>query len=127
VVDASALVHVLVSAPGSTARETLIGTGGLAAPELIDIEVASTARKLVAGSQLSADDGLSLIRRAAALPVARHPHRSLLERIWELRGSLSAYDACYVALAEQLGADLITADRPLARSRGARCAIRLVT
>ena len=46
----------------------------------------------------------------AALPLRRAPHLPLLARIWELRESLSVYDAAYVALAEALGAPLLTAE-----------------
>lgn len=50
------------------------------------------------------------------LPLTRHGHRSLLSRILALRSNFSAYDATYVSLAESLGAELLTADQPLARS-----------
>ena len=52
--------------------------------------------------------------------------RGLLGRIWELRGNVSAYDATYVAVAEALGATLVTADARLARAPGPRCAITVV-
>jgi predicted nucleic acid-binding protein len=41
-----------------------------------------------------------------------------LPRVWELRANLTAYDAAYVALAEALGAPLLTRDRRLARAAG---------
>jgi predicted nucleic acid-binding protein len=46
------------------------------------------------------------------------PHRALLSRVWELRENVSAYDACYVALAEGLSVPLLTLDARLARSSG---------
>jgi predicted nucleic acid-binding protein len=53
--------------------------------------------------------------------LARVPHVALLPRIWQLRHNLSVYDAAYVALAEALGAPLLTADRTLAAVPGLRC------
>jgi predicted nucleic acid-binding protein len=52
-----------------------------------------------------------------------HHHRPLLHRAWELRDALGAPDALYVALAEALGATLVTLDRRLARSNAPRCTI----
>jgi predicted nucleic acid-binding protein len=43
-----------------------------------------------------------------------------MPRIWELRYNLTAYDACYVALAEALDAPLLTCDRALASAPGHR-------
>jgi len=45
-----------------------------------------------------------------------HHHLPLLPRIGELRDRLSAYDAAYVALAEELAAPLLTDDHRLARA-----------
>ena len=58
-------------------------------------------------------------------PARRHQTRSLWPRAWELRTNLSAYDALYVALAEQLDAPLVTADARLARAPGLRCVVEL--
>jgi predicted nucleic acid-binding protein len=62
----------------------------------------------------------------ADFPLYRYSHVPLLPRIWELRHSLSAYDAAYVALAEALDAPLVTRDRRLAASSGHRARIELV-
>ncbi len=50
-----------------------------------------------------------------------------LSRIWELRDTLSTYDAWYVALAEELDTDLVTTDERLASAPGPRCPITVVT
>ena len=60
------------------------------------------------------------------LPLTRYPHDALAGRIWELRGGITAYDAAYVALAEALGAPLLTRDAALASARGHRARIDLV-
>ncbi len=55
----------------------------------------------------------------------RYPHDVLLDRVWELRANLSAYDASYVALAEALGLPLVTCDRRLALAPGVTCPVEL--
>jgi predicted nucleic acid-binding protein len=62
----------------------------------------------------------------ADMPLRRHPHTMLLERAWEVRHSLSACDAVYVALAELLDAPLLTCDRRLAEARGHRAVVELL-
>ena len=57
--------------------------------------------------------------------VAPYPFEPFLDRVWELRHNLTAYDAWYVALAESLGTDLVTADARLVAAPGPRCAVRL--
>ena len=56
----------------------------------------------------------------ANLDLQRHAHEPLLDRIWQLRQNLTAYDAAYVALAEVLDAALLTCDVRLARRSGAQ-------
>jgi predicted nucleic acid-binding protein len=58
--------------------------------------------------------------------VVRYPHQDLLQRIWELRASLTAYDGAYVALAEALDAPFLTCDSKLARSHGHRAEIEVL-
>ena len=65
------------------------------------------------------------LRRLTSLPIARLPHGPLVQRCWELRDNLSIYDAAYVALAEIMGATLLTSDQRLARSPGIRCDVEL--
>ena len=70
-----------------------------------------------------ADSGLDAFRR---LGMTRYPVFSLLDRVWELRDNLSAYDASYIALAENLNCSLLTADGRLRRAPGIRCSITVV-
>jgi predicted nucleic acid-binding protein len=60
------------------------------------------------------------------LDLGRIGHRVLLERVWELRHTITPYDAAYVALAETIGTVLITADRRLATTPGPRCTIEVL-
>ena len=60
------------------------------------------------------------------LPITRHPHEPLLWRIWDLRDNLGAYDAIYVALAESLGATLLTCDAKIAAASGHSATVQVV-
>ncbi|MBE3075668.1 MAG: PIN domain-containing protein [Actinobacteria bacterium] len=123
VVDASAALSALLNA--GPARSAL-ASQQLHAPHLIDSEVASGLRRRVAAQQLGADAGWIALDAFRHLGMTRYPVFSLLDRVWELRDNLSAYDASYVALAELLDCNLLTADARLSRAPGSRCAITVV-
>jgi predicted nucleic acid-binding protein len=127
VVDASVLVTALVGddEDGALARQRLRGER-LAAPELVDLEVASALRRLHLQGRLTARRAELALTDLTALPVARASHRPLLARCWSLRKNLTVYDAAYVALAEALNAPLLTADAALARSASRSCTIELL-
>jgi predicted nucleic acid-binding protein len=90
----------------------------LHAPHLLDLEVAQVLRRSALAAELDAARGAQALEDLAALPLSRYPHDGLLPRIWELRHTVPAYDAAYVALAEALAAPLVTRDPALAASRG---------
>lgn len=90
----------------------------LAAPEIFDLEVANVLRILVHLGRLADREAGQLLRQLVRSPVERAPHKPLMRRIWELRGSVRPYDAAYVALAELLDVPLITCDAKLAGSNG---------
>lgn len=123
VVDASAALSALLNA-GSARRA--IGDQQLHAPHLIDSEVASALRRRIRAQRLNADAGWSILDTWRRLGMTRYPGVFLLDRIWELRENLSVYDASYVALAERLGCDLLTADARLSRAPGIRCSVTVV-
>lgn len=123
VVDASAALSGLLNA--GPARRAL-GYQQLHAPHLIDSEVASALRRRVRAQQLDAAAGWSILDTWRRLGMIRYPGVFLLDRIWELRENLSAYDASYVALAERLDCDLLTADARLSRAPGIRCPVTVV-
>jgi len=87
----------------------------LHAPHLIDLEVAQVLRRYERSGAISAQRGAEALTDLADFPLTRYPHFVLLERIWQMRHSLTAYDAAYLALAEALDARLVTRDRALAR------------
>jgi len=127
VVDASVLATALADdgADGDIARGRLRGQR-LAAPELIDLEVASVLRRQLSLATLDLRRARFALEDLHDLPMVRAPHRVLLGRCWELRENLSIYDAAYVALAEALGAPLITADARLAGAPGLKCVTEVV-
>lgn len=123
VVDASAALSALLSA--GPARRGLAAEQ-LHVPHLIDSEVASGLRRRVAARKMSADAGWAVLHTWRRLGMIRYPTFSFLDRVWELRDNLSAYDAAYVALAELLDCALLTADGRLGRAPGIRCPVTVV-
>jgi predicted nucleic acid-binding protein len=123
VVDASAALAALLN-EGPARR--VLSTEQLHAPHLIDPEIASGLRRRVAAHQLSAEAGWNALNAWRHLGMTRYPVFALLDRVWELRDNLSAYDASCVALAELLDCNLLTADARLGRAPGVRCAITIV-
>jgi predicted nucleic acid-binding protein len=124
VLDGSATIDLLVDPDrGAWVREQFGEDPDLHAPHLLDVEVTSGLRALVRRATVSPSEARRALDDFAALPLGRHPHTLLLPRIWQLRGSLSAYDGTYVALAEGLDAPLVTTDLRLARSHGHRARI----
>ncbi len=128
VVDASALVDLLLRAPAARAIQTKIFAPGqtLHAPHLLDIEVAQVVRRHTANGDISSDRGQAALVDLADLPLQRYPHGLFLQRIWALRNNLTAYDATYVALAESLDALLLTRDKRLASAAGHHARIDLI-
>jgi predicted nucleic acid-binding protein len=120
VLGASALVDLLLDAePEATwVAEQLAMSARICAPHHLELEVVSAIRRGVFTGKVPAEGGLLAVRTLAELPVARYPVKQLLERIFELRDNLTAYDAAYIALAEALDIPLVTTDRGLARSPG---------
>lgn len=85
-------------------------------PHLAIIETVSVLRGLVRAAKITEFRAEGALQDLVQLPVVRHPHEPLLERIWQLRANLTAYDAAYIALAERLRATLLTCDARLART-----------
>ena len=118
VVDASTLVAAVASTDslGDQARATLRGHRR-AAPHLIDAEVGNALRSMVLRGDLTDGVGASARLMAERLVHRRHPiHGAIAARAWQLRHNLGFYDALYIALAESLHCQLITADSRIARA-----------
>jgi predicted nucleic acid-binding protein len=127
VVDASALVELLLRGPAAQSLEQRLVVGNsLHAPELLDLEVTQVLRRHEARRQVDPSRCREALDDLTSISLLRHPHTHLLPRIWELRHNISAYDAVYVALAEYLDAPLLTRDRRLASAAGHSARIDLV-
>ena len=127
VLDASAALDwLLQTAAGQRIEQRIYSHHeSLHAPHLLDLEVGQVLRRLVREGAVSAQRAEQAIEDLLDLRIARYPHFVLLHRIWQLRHNLSAYDAAYVALAENLGAGLLTRDARLASVSGLTASIEL--
>ena len=128
VADASAVIAAVLREPGSKAvRERMLDPREtLHAPHLLDVEVAQVIRRFVARRELDEERGRQALDDFMGLPLHRYAHDLLLPRVWRLRNNLSAYDAVYVALAEALGAKLLTRDARMAKAAGHGAMIELI-
>lgn len=109
---------------GSQARGRARGEE-LAAPHLADLEVASVLRRSVLAGTIPLKRARQALQDLQDLALERVAHTTLLPRVWELRDNFTAYDACYIALAELFGAPLLTFDAKMASGSGARCAFEV--
>jgi predicted nucleic acid-binding protein len=127
VLDASAAVDWLLqtSAGQSIEKRIYSRKETLHAPHLLDLEVTQVLRRLTLQGVVPVRRADEALRDLLDLRITRYPHLVLLPRIWQLRHSLSAYDAAYIVLAEKLGAALITRDARLAAASGHAAAIEL--
>jgi predicted nucleic acid-binding protein len=127
VVDASVLANVVGDdgEDGDRARGAIHGQE-LSVPDLVDVEVVSVLRRRWLAKTMTARRFAAAVEDLSAVPADRYPVLPFMRRAYELRANVSAYDATYVALAEQLECALITADRRLAAAPGPRCPITVV-
>ena len=95
-------------------------------PHLIDVEIAQVLRRYVRHGMLDEGRGARALERWRRLDAERYSHEPFLERVWQLRDNISAYDAVYVALAEALSTALGTGDRRLAAAPGVNVAIEVI-
>jgi predicted nucleic acid-binding protein len=127
VIDASCLYEVLVDGPHAEGlRRRLAVESDQAAPHIIDVEVFGTIRRHHLGGLLDGTAAQQAVEDLADWAGERFSHRLLLERAWQLRSNVRGWDAMYVALAEALGATLLTRDERLASAPGPTCPIEVV-
>jgi len=125
VLDASVVVELLINGAlaDSLRRDLAERPESVIVPHLLDIEVMSALRRLVAGRRIDTHRGEQLLTDLAALPAERYAHTPLIGRIWELRHNFTAYDAAYIALAEATNSVLYTTDEKLCRGHRAQVAL----
>lgn len=128
ILDASAALELLLR-PGSHPRllQRILRSGEtVAAPHLIDVEIAQVLRRFVMAGELTEARARDALDDHRSLSIVRYPHDGLLERIWDLRANCTAYDAAYLALAEALDAPLLTFDKRLADVPGHCVAVEVI-
>ena len=124
VCDASALVALLLDGgPDGRWAVDALARADLAAPNLVAFETANIIRRHELAGVVSADQAAQAHADLLDLAIEYWPYEILATRAWELRRNLSSYDASYVALAELVGATLVTLDRRIARAPDLRCTI----
>jgi predicted nucleic acid-binding protein len=116
--DSSALLHAFEARDPNPALLSRLATAHLHAPHLLDVEFLSGLRGLVRGKKLAADRAHDVRNDFEDLVITRYAMTGLADRIWTLRDNVTAYDACYVALAEALDCPLVTSDARLAKAAG---------
>lgn len=125
VVDASVLVDALVVAgtTGAAARSVLAGSPVLRAPSILTAEATSAVRSMWSRRDIDTTRARAAVAAIGSVRVESYPFEPFIDRVWELRSNLTVYDAWYVALAESLECELLTADSRLARASGPRCRV----
>jgi predicted nucleic acid-binding protein len=122
VVDSSVLVAALLdSGPQGLWAETIVAQGALHAPELARVEATNVLRRLERARQITRPEANSAHDDLMQLDLELFGFDPFAERVWELRHTVTSYDAWYVALAEALRLPLATLDSRLARSKGVAC------
>lgn len=125
VVDASVLVAGLVDTGELGAwAEGCLAEDRLAAPHLMPVEAMNILRRAELAADMSPDAAALAVADLSELPVDLYPFDPFADRVWQLRQTVTAYDAWYVALAESLDADLVTIDKRLASAPGPECEFR---
>lgn len=128
VLDASAAIEWLLQSPAGIEIDSRIFSASetLHTPHLLDVEVAQVLRRYVRDKAITAQRGQEALDDLNGMPLRRYPHDFLIPRVWELRATLTAYDAVYVALAEALDAPLLTCDRKIASASGHSANVQVV-
>lgn len=127
VVDAGCLFEVVAATPGANSiRQRMSSDPELFAPHLIDVEVFGVIRRHHAAGHLDTTAARQAVADLGDWPGERVGHRLFLDRAWDLRDNVRGTDAMYVALAEAMGAVLLTTDARLGRASGIECAVEVV-
>ena len=122
VVDSSVLVAALVdTGPEGAWAENVVQGGALYAPELAQAEVTNTLRRLELSKKITTLEADAAYEDLMQLEIELLPFAPFADRIWELRPTVTSYDAWYVSAAEAIGCPLATLDVRLAKAPGPKC------
>jgi predicted nucleic acid-binding protein len=115
VIDTSGVVDFLLGTGAAEQVGALMASEGeLAAPDLMVFEVIAVLRRDTLRGTLAETRAAAAVKDLGDLPVELFPSLPMRERAWTLRRNLTAADALFVALAEQLDEPLATKDGALA-------------
>ena len=128
VIDASALVEILFATTrGREVEQRVFGTGEtLHAPHLLDLEVTQVIRRYLRANYINQVRAQQVFEDLLGVKYKRYPPDVFLRRIWALRDNFTAYDATYIALAEAIGATVVTCDAKMASGRAHNARVELV-
>jgi predicted nucleic acid-binding protein len=121
------VLEVLLRTDASEAIEARLFSGRtLHAPHVLDLEVAQVLRRYERAGHLDRRRAAEALEVLPSFRIERYPHHLFLSRVWSLRANATAYDACYLALAEALDAPLLTRDRRIAGIPGHGAEVEVV-
>lgn len=119
VIDGSIVVAaVLGDGESGFWAEDILSRGGLVAPHLMMAEATNALRGAELAGRISRDAAALAVRDLVDLPVESYPFEPFAARVWDLRRTITAYDAWYIAVAESLDVPLATLDVRLSRAQG---------
>lgn len=126
VVDASVLVAAALDTgpTGRWAEQRLLDLQ-MAAPHLVLAEASNILRRAALAGDVTDREATLAHADLMALDVELLPFEPFAPRVWSLRANLTAYDAWYVAVAEEIGCSVLTLDGRLARAPGLACTVEL--
>ena len=120
--DSSVLVAALVDAGREGAwAEEIIASGSLHAPELARAEASNVLRRLELAKHIATSEANAAHEDLMRLALEQFPFDPFADRVWQLRHTVTSYDAWYVAVAEALNLSLATLDKRLAKTSGPTC------
>ena len=122
VVDSSVIVAALIDSGSDGAwAEQIIEGRALYAPELVSVEATNILRRLERAKKITTPEANGAQDDLMQLEIELFRFEPFSGRIWDLRHTVTSYDAWYVALAEELSFPLATLDERLAKAKGPRC------